>query len=87
VLSVCVCVRRRVELSVESVTSRSRCCPSVCACVDEWSCLWNQFSCTDKCIDRMLVCDGVRHCTDGEDERDCGKPGASAVSVYTSKDQ
>ena len=36
-------------------------------------CTENQFYCAAdaQCINRVLVCDGMPHCTNGEDERDC----------------
>jgi len=45
---------------------------TVCVCVVEWGCLWNQFKCKNRCLDRTLVCDGIQHCNEGEDETDCG---------------
>ncbi|WKY14680.1 hypothetical protein Q1695_000312 [Nippostrongylus brasiliensis] len=36
------------------------------------------FTCSDKkCIPRMLICDGIDDCQDGEDERDCSCGGAN----------
>ena len=39
-----------------------------------WDCEWdfNQFHVED-CLDYTRICDGVGHCRDGSDERDCPK--------------
>lgn len=41
---------------------------------DPSACLDEEFECSDStCIDLSRKCDGVRDCSDGEDEDNCGK--------------
>ena len=37
----------------------------------------------DKCITRKGVCDGIAHCSDGEDEADCGRLPVGLLVYYS----
>ncbi len=40
---------------------------------DSVPCGYNHFICDDECMPSTYLCDGLQHCTNGEDESECGK--------------
>ncbi len=40
---------------------------------DSIPCGYNHFICDGECMPSTYLCDGLQHCTNGEDESECGK--------------